>query len=396
MFVKHTEKKYTIGISCVGSGIGKSVINSLRLSRLPITTIGFGTNPFGYGACDCDWYDYTPIIYASDYIDRLISKCQEYKVDLLIPGLDDETLFIARSIDKFDSARIKTICSQEALIAVCRDKERLGTEFNPIADVFVKCFDQATLEADLSSGKVHFPLIAKPRGEFASREISIINSREDLSKVSKDHIIQELLLPRKDDPNYDIYMRVISKNRNLQVSEISIQLVYTPDEELMGRMASYNKLLNGVPIEVLPFENEEVWTVVDELTPTLLKLGLRGPLNIQGRMTDQGLKLFEMNPRFTGITGLRALMGFNEVEACVKEWLDIDKGRNTFVFNYNRFGMRQTADKAVPVERNMEVSAMFKKINGDMIKKKKTLFITGSCGYLWQNLIDKLLDVESA
>jgi len=68
----------------------------LTVIRLPIKTIGFGTNPFGYGAYDCDLYDYTPNIYAPDYIERLIEKCQEYQIDLLIPGLDDETLFIAR------------------------------------------------------------------------------------------------------------------------------------------------------------------------------------------------------------------------------------------------------------------------------------------------------------
>ena len=395
MILKNPEKKDTIGVSCVGSGIGQSVINSLRLSRLPIKTIGFGTNPFGYGAYDCDLYDYTPNIYAPDYIERLIEKCQEYQIDLLIPGLDDETLFIARNIDKFNSAGIKTICSRESLIAVCRDKQRLGTEFTSIADVFVKNFDRETLEDGLSSGKIHFPLIAKPRSGFASREISVINSSEDLANVSKDHLIQELLLPRRDYPNYDNYMQALADNRNLQISEISIQLVYAPEGELMGRMASYNKLLNGVPIEILPFESEEVWSVIDRLTPALLKLGLRGPLNIQGRLTEQGLKLFEMNPRFTGITGLRALMGFNEVEACVKEWLGIDRGRNKLILNFNRFGMRQTADKVVPVERNMKVAALFKGINGALVKKKKTLFITGSCGYLGQNLIDKLLELNS-
>ncbi len=56
-------KTFQIGISCIGSGVGQSVINSLRLSRLPIKTIGFGTNPFAYGAYDCDAYDYTPGFY---------------------------------------------------------------------------------------------------------------------------------------------------------------------------------------------------------------------------------------------------------------------------------------------------------------------------------------------
>ena len=48
---------YNVGISCVGSGVGQSVINSCRISRLPIRTIGLGTNPFAFGLYDCDAYD---------------------------------------------------------------------------------------------------------------------------------------------------------------------------------------------------------------------------------------------------------------------------------------------------------------------------------------------------
>ncbi len=385
-----SKTKFNIGISCIGSGVGQSVINSLNLSRLPIRKIGLGTNPFAYGAYDCDAYDYTKSIYEAGYIDNLIEICLKHKIDIVIPGLDDEAMIYAQNANKFQAAGIKSIFAGEELISICRDKERMSNDLNKIIDVFVKSYDKDTLPEDIRTGKVKFPFIAKPRGGFASRGIEIIRNEDDLIKITDEHIIQELAVPVKTDPNYDFYVSKIAKNQNPQVSEVSIQLVYNPEGLLMGRMFSYNKLNNGVPIEVVPYENEYIWSVVDKLTPTLLKMGLRGPLNIQGRLTEDGLKLFEMNPRFTGITGLRALMGFNEVEACVKEWLGIDKGNNQLRFNYSRFGIRQTADKSIPVERNKEVFQLFKQINGEEIKKKKTIFITGATGYLGQNLINKL------
>lgn len=388
-------KKYNIGISCIGSGVGQSVINSLNLSRLPLKTVGFGTNPFAYGAYDCDAYDYTLSIYDEGFIENLIQKCKEHKIDLIIPGLDDEALLYAQNLKKFEDAGIKAMCASEELIAICRDKERMSNELNKVADVFVKSYCKETLLEDIETGKVEFPFIAKPRGGFASRGIEIIRNQDDLIKINDTQIIQELATPRKDDPNYDFYMSQIVKNRNPQVSEVSIQVVYSPKGILLGRMFSYNKLNNGVPIEIVPYENDYIWSIVDQLTPTLLKMGLRGPLNIQGRLTENGLKLFEMNPRFTGITGLRALMGFNEVEACVKEWLGIDKGENQLRFNYNRFGIRQTADKSIPIERNAEVEALSKRINGKVLKTIKSVFITGACGYLGQNLINKLAGDES-
>jgi len=383
-----SRKTYTIGISCIGSGVGQSVINSLRLSRLPLKTVGLGTNPFAYGAYDCDAYDYTKSISEKGYVDNLIKKCKEHNIDLVIPGLDDEALIFAQNADKFNSAGIKAIYADEELISICRDKEKMSLELNRVVDVFVKSYNKETLSDDIASGKVKFPFIAKPRSGFASKGVEIIRSVDDIVKITEDHIVQELAIPRIDDPNYVFYMSHIAKNRNPQVSEVSIQIVYSPEAKLMGRMFSYNKLNNGIPIEIVPYDDDYIWSIVDKLTPVLLKMGLRGPLNIQGRLTENGLKLFEMNPRFTGITGLRALMGFNEVEACVKEWLDIDTGNNQLQFNYNRFGIRQTADKSIPIERNNEVLSLFKHLNNGIIKKKKTLLITVASGYLGQNLID--------
>jgi carbamoyl-phosphate synthase large subunit len=41
-------------------------------------------------------------------------------------------------------------------------------------------------------------------------------------------------------------------------------------------------------------------------------LGSRGPLNIQGRWDGSNFMPFEINPRFSGTTSMRAMAGFNE------------------------------------------------------------------------------------
>jgi len=391
MKTPNAQKEFIVAVSCVGSGVGQSVINSLRLSRLPMKTVGFGTNPFAYGAYDCAIFDYTPVIYADNYISQIIEKCKEHKIDLLIPTLDDEILIIAQNITKLNAEGINVICSDKELVMICRDKERMSKELNKAVNVFVNTIDKDALLEDENSTRFHFPLIAKPCNGFASRGIVILNTKQDLLNIADNYIIQELAIPERDDPNYEFFWSEISKKRLPQVSEISVQLVYSPDGKLLGRMSSFNRLSNGIPIEVLPYDNQRVWDEIDQLQPVLLKLGLRGPFNLQGRMTETGFKIFEMNPRFTGITGMRALMGFNEVEVCVKEWLGIDKGKNSLRVNHNRFGMRQTADKSIPIERNEKVLSLYKRINNGPIGKKKSLFITGSSEALGRNLIFELI-----
>jgi carbamoyl-phosphate synthase large subunit len=49
--------------------------------------------------------------------------------------------------------------------------------------------------------------------------------------------------------------------------------------------------------------------------------GLRGPSNVQLRRGADGPVAFEVNPRFSGTTALRALAGWNDVGAAVRHYL---------------------------------------------------------------------------
>ena len=385
--------KYCIAVMSVGSGVGQSVINSCKLSQLPLHTVGLGMNPFAYGAYDCDAMDYVPLIYAENYVDELIKKCHEHNIDLIIPGSDDEAHILSKNIDKIEHEGFKVLVSGVNLLNLVRDKERMCDDLTPIADIFVKSYDINTIKEALSEKKVDFPLIAKPRAGFASKGVEILLSEDDFVRVNDNHIIQELAVPRHGDPLRETYLKQIAKRVNPQIAEISAQVVTDKNGEVIGKMCSYNKLNNGVPIEMVPYEDDYVWSEINKLLPELKRLGHRGPLNIQGRWTDNGLRLYEMNARFTGITGWRALMGFNEVETCIKNWLDIDAEINPLKMNYNKFGIRQTADKAIELSANDEVKRMSLSINNRALKEVKTLFITGAGGYLGQTLI-KMLQQE--
>jgi len=384
-----------VGITCVGSGVGQSVISSLRCSRLPIKTIGLGTNPFAFGAFDCDAMDSVPSIYDAEYVPALIEACRKHDIRLIIPGLDDEALILSEQIQILCAAGIDAVVAGSPLIQLCRDKEQMSRELNPAASVFVRGYDHNSIQGALERGEVAFPLIAKPRGGFASRGILILLESEHLKEVTPDHIIQEMAVPLPEDPNFSQYMRQIEKRVNPQLSEISIQIVSGADGRQLGRMASYNRLQNGVPIEVIPYNSELVWQVIDRLMPEFDKRGLRGPLNLQGRITTTGLRIFEMNPRFTGITGLRALLGFNEVEACVRSWLGLGGPGPRLRLHSGKFGVRQTTDKAVPINRSTPVEHLHKRLHpGYLSSRRSIVLVTGSTGFLGRNIVRAIVSAH--
>lgn len=385
-------KSIKVGIGAIGSGVGQSIVNSCNLSRLPIKTVGLGTNPMAFGLFECNEYEITDSFYDPGYVQSILEVCKRRQIDLLIPGHDDEAQLLAENERSFGEAGVGVVVSGPPLFELCRNKEKMSSVLNKIAPVFVRSYSKASFLRALDEESVHLPAIAKPIRGFASKGVAIIQSRVDATRIAHDFVFQEIAIPHRDDPFRESYLEGLNQGINPQIAEISIQLVANRNGTLMGRTATYNKLSNGVPIEILPYEDQHVWEVVDRIYPTLVDLGLRGPLNLQGRITDDGLKLFEMNARFTGITGLRARLGFNEVEACIKHWAT---GQDIYGLSQNpdRFGVRQTADKAVSFSRSPEVQSLHEHIGCASVRPVKRMLITGSTGVIGRRLIRSLESV---
>jgi len=383
-------KGYTVAITCIGSGISQSVINALRRSSFQVRTVGFGNQPYDYGALDCDVHEIVPSVHAPQYVDELIKKCLQHDVDILIPGLDDELLILAENRHKINQTGLEILIADRDVIALCRDKERLGFELNQRTDSFVPSFTAHNIMDAIRSGEISFPCVAKPRKGSGSVGIELIRDPQDIQKVSGEYIFQELLLPAENDPYYGEFQKALQAGRVPQLSELSVQYVTGRDGEYLGRLATINKLKYGVPVEIFPVEEQQVWDELEAVIPYLSRLGLRGPVNLQGRITDQGVRFFEINPRFTGLTGMRALYGFNEVEACLKSWLGISSSAEPYEKLPEKFGLRQVADRAVPLDGEHKNPMYRTQRSAARSEKVKTLLVTGSSGYLGRNLIPSL------
>lgn len=379
-----------IGISSIGSGIGQSVIHSLRLSGLPLETIGFGNGKFEYGALECDRHFSVPAIRDPSYVDNLLDQCREQDVQILIPGLDGDLQILSEQAEQFEIQGIRLLSAPAELVALCRDKALMTARFRQVSDRFVESFTKEKIRVAVRTGRLQLPCIAKPRDGSGSTGITLIEDLEEAQRQPDGYIFQELLVPAEGDPYRLEYSRGLGKGNLVQVSEVSIQLVAGREGEFLGRLATVNRLKNGVPIEIFPVDRPEIWEAVDPILEALLAMGLRGPVNIQGRFTDRGLRFFEVNPRFTGITGLRAMLGFNEVEACLKSWLDRPADTAPYQSLPSKFGLRQVADRIHSVCSHAAARDYSQELNPERKTSPRSLLLTGSTGYLGRALLEQL------
>lgn len=351
----------TVLVTCVGSGVGQSVIDSLNLKR-EFKIIGCDGNPNVYAHSFCDQFIVVPGLYSEGYTDHILNLCIQNKVDVLVPGHDHELVLFAKDLDKFTAAGIKVVVSEPKIIAISRDKQDWYNFFAPLGCKIVPTI--SVTEFLENPNEDILPAIVKPSGGSASQGISIINKLSEIEGLNGDDIIQPYLFPEESDKNYEKIRNAVSKGEFLQMSEISIQLIFNSKSKFSGIFISKNSLKNGVPVFVDPI-NPETFEYREEIlkfVPILESHGVKGPVNIQGRVTPKGLFFFEMNMRFTGITGNRALLGFNEVDYLVRDFLGMDCKLENYA--YNKVGVRQVACSTIPRQSEQQEKEILTVLGG--------------------------------
>jgi carbamoyl-phosphate synthase large subunit len=323
MTAKTDETPYNIAVTAVGGGVGQSVLRALRLSSLPIRTIGFDANPWSAGLYTCSKGYSIPHSSDPSFIDQLLEKLLKEKVKVVILGSDPEVVAVSRARQRFLASGIFPVTGSAEAVRLCRDKLAGYRFFEEHGIPFARTVSAG--EASALADEVGFPLIVKPVGGSASRGITIAFNKAQLEQQIKDEtkIVQEYLIPeswrkkRHELTRQDVYEDGVL----LQKDEISIQLVYDHEANLLGKFTSCNVLKDGVPMLIDPMTVPQAEEIALKMASLLAEKGLVGPCNLQCKITELGPIFFEMNPRFTGITAVRAAMGFNEVEAILRRAL---------------------------------------------------------------------------
>jgi carbamoyl-phosphate synthase large subunit len=88
---------------------------------------------------------------------------------------------------------------------------------------------------------------------------------------------------------------------------------------------------------------------VAEVCEALAKeIGIRGPANIQLRLDDDEAKIFEVHPRFSGTTSIRAECGFNEPDVLIGSFL-LGQGSGRIHYQRDVAAIRAFQSVIVPI-----------------------------------------------
>jgi carbamoylphosphate synthase large subunit len=313
----------TAAITGVGGGVGQSIIKALSLSELNIRTIALDMEPWSAGFYRCHKAYLVPPAGSTHYIDTVADICSKESCDILFPGSDDELLPLANGRHKIEEAGCKVVVSSPDCIQICRDKLRTFLFFHEKTLPFV--FTAELRETVSLPPEFKYPAVIKPRDGSSSIGVKVVFSERELldTEYKEGYIVQEYLVPgswrkkrsevTKDD--------VMIKGMLRQTEEISIQFLVGCNRQILDCFTSINTLRHGVPVYVRPLKDSPAESIARSMVVALAEEGLMGPCNLQCKATQDGTIFFEINPRFTGITAVRAALGWDGPDAIIRHFI---------------------------------------------------------------------------
>lgn len=305
-------------LTSAGSGVGEAIYKSLAMSNLDTNIVATDISGFNSGSFRCDRA--YKIVSPKDpsFAQQIVDICRQQHIDVVLSGSDTELEKLAELKATEALSSFIMVGSPEA-VRVCRDKRQTYDFYRkhglPFVDTVL--FDRV----DEIVRKYGYPILAKPTGGSGSVGVKVLLNQQELNDLENKeaYIFQEYLLSENWPVSKASITRedVMKSGTLVQRDEISIQVLLGASREILGTFMSRNVLKFGMPTKIYPFVCDEYEDVARRMALCLGDIGMIGPINLQCKITDRGPVFFEVNPRFTGITSVRATLGFREVEAMI-------------------------------------------------------------------------------
>lgn len=293
----------TILVSGASGIVGYGTLNSLLMSKEKYNLIGTSIYDDSVAPAFCDTFEQAPLTTDPRYIDWLCGIIAKHKVDMIIPGINDDMLAWNEHRVQLERTGANVLLNNPELIELCEDKwvfyEKLRQEGSGY-------LIESRLEGSFTELQEAYglPFLLKPRRGFASKGIVIVES-EDIFNDHKSGLGRELMAqPIVGDKE----------------SEFTISAFFDADSELCCLMGLRRKLAKeGFTEKAIVDTPAQAKGVILEMAAFLNPVG---PTNFQFRVHDGELKLLEINPRISSATSIRAKFGYNESVMAVDYFLN--------------------------------------------------------------------------
>ena len=313
-------------IAGVGGGsFGLEILKALRLSELPYEIIGCDMTKQNLGFVKADKHYVLPPANNYRYLSALKHIFLQEKIDVLFPGSEPDLNTISRNREAFEDLGILVPINKKDTIDLCLNKKDTFNILDQSGITIPKTIAVDSIEAvnDID----FFPVVIKPYlNSGGSKNTFVAQDHEELSffchyilKYGGNPLVQEYVGSYENE--YTV--GVLSGRDQMPISVVGIK------RDIMSSLSNKIKVRSlkkeGEVLVISSGISQGRVVIDEELNRQALSiakaLGSEGPINIQCRFVDGTVYPFEINPRFSGTTYIRALAGVNEPDIYIRKYL---------------------------------------------------------------------------
>ena len=333
-----------------GGGVGEQLVKALRLAPRPYRIIGADVEARSLGLQEVDVPVLLPPASAREYVETLLSVCARLGVPAVYPGSEPELIVLSAARARFAALGIVLFVNRAEVIATGLDKARTAAfltahGFHPPRTLIVTSRDELAAVAFL-------PAVLKPNtSSGGSANVFVAQTQEELHRFGSyllDNFTTCLVQEYVGDAASEYTVGVLSDLDGGLLHSIAVRRNILPAfssrskvKNRSGNPAFGAQLVvsNGISQgEIGPFPE-----VTEPCERIAAALGSRGPLNVQCRLVDGEVRVFEINPRFSGSASLRAMVGFNEPDLLYRRHVEGETLPGRFAYRSGRIarGLRE-------------------------------------------------------
>ena len=310
-----------------GGGNGEQLVKALRFSTIPYHVIGTDLTASAAQQSGADDFEALPHANDPSYLDALLDVCVRKKVEVLLPGSEPELRLMTRHAGRIREQVALLAVNDQALIDICSDKfktaEFLATHgFGSPTSLLVDSVN----DLEPIPG---FPLIVKPTVGGGSQNVYLIQNRDELQMICgfllgyyESVLVQEYV----GCADQEFTVGVLFDGEGRLINSIALnRFILT---SLSNRIRVSNRTGRKELGDVLAISSGVSQGRVDAFPDVRkhceqvgLALGAKYAINIQCRMVDGRPIIFEINPRFSGTSSIRAMLGLNEPDLLIRKHL---------------------------------------------------------------------------
>jgi carbamoyl-phosphate synthase large subunit len=311
-----------------GGGHGEQILKALRLADTDYEITATDMAPLSSGLVHADHAAIVPAASDPSYVSVLLELCAERGVRVVFHGSEPELKRMSSERERFAEAGILLPINPRAVIDTCLDKIATMEALSGHGFSVPRYERIATLaDAERFDG---LPAVLKPAvGGGGSAHLYLVQERDELLGCARmllrlfpEFIAQEYVGTPEDEYTVGVLLdlngRLINSIaiRRYILSALSnrIKVTNRTGRQDLGPVLAISSGVSQGEIGRFP-------EVTRECEQMALALGAAGPLNVQCRLVDGHACVFEINPRFSGTTSLRAMVGYNEPDILVRRHL---------------------------------------------------------------------------